>query len=84
MTELWIADWIFYHKRNKWDKKIKQLVVKDVITKNIPLIHILNDRLQYNRAIRDLEPKTMASLEDDPLTGKKKFKIQYTKKITDI
>lgn len=84
MTELWIADWIFYHKKNKWDKKEKYIIVRDVLTKKIPLVHLLNDRLQYNRAIRGLEPKTLESLEDDKNTGKKKFTIEYTKKITEI
>lgn len=88
MTEIWLADFIFYYKQSAKKKyantPASTFTVKDVITKRIPVRFVLNEGLSYRRATKGLLIKFLAELENDPTTGLKKFTITYTKKIGDV
>ena len=87
MAQIYLADWTFYFKLNSLERergiKQKTYVVKDVVTKKIPLRFILNDMDSYHRATRGMLSTFMHTLQDDRNTGIKKFTIKYTKKIGD-
>ena len=89
MIEIYLADWVFYFKLNAKEKKMGMtsgptFVVKDVVTKRIPVRFLINEEESYNRATKDFLKTFTAALEDDPQTGLKKFTICYTKKIGEV
>ncbi len=55
--------------------------IKNIITKRIPIKFILNEGLSYQRAIKHFSKTQFQELENNRLTGFKKFTIQFTKKI---
>ncbi len=85
MTEIWLADYIFYLKMSAKEKakgnSATTFVVRDVITRKIPTRFVINEGLSYRRAIKGMLIKFLAELEDSPETGLKKFTIKFTKKI---
>lgn len=85
MIHIYTANWIFYFKQSPKEKergkKVKTLVVRDIVTKKIPVQFIINERDSYNRAISKMADKTLSTLEDDRTTGLKKFTIEFNKKI---
>ncbi len=89
MIEIWLANFEFYFKLKAKEKKMGMTVgptfiVKDVITKRIPVRFILNEGESYRRATKDFLKYFAASLEDDPQTGLKKFTITFKKKIGEV
>lgn len=90
MIEIWLADWLFYYKQSPKEKaegiKPSVFLRKDIVTKKIPTRFILNEGLSYERATHDFDDmkKFIAGLQDDPVTGLKKFTIQFTKKIGEV
>ena len=87
MTEIYLADWIFYSKIVKVIKiegtnkvqKPAEIISKDIVTKRIPLEFLLNDKLTYQRAIKTFSITELSNLIDNKKTGLKKFKINYIK-----
>jgi len=87
MTEIYIADWIFYSKIVKVIKiegsnkiqKPAEIISESVVTKKIPLEFLLNDKLTYLRAIKKFSVTELGNMIEDKKTGLKKFKINYIK-----
>ena len=86
--EIWLADFTFYYKQSAKEKFANlppsTFIVKDIITKRIPVRFVLNEGLSYGRATKGLLIKFLSELENDPATGLKKFTITYTKKIGEV
>ena len=68
MTEIWIADWVFYYKqtaKQKYDKiPVKKYVLKDVVCKRIPLRFLLNEG-KDKQVKRNIPDKTLSQLENN-------------------
>ena len=85
MIQIWLADFTFYYKQTPVEKyrglPATTFIVKDVITKRLPLRFLLNEELIYKRITRDMLDGFFKYLEDDPEIGLKKFTVNYIKKI---
>lgn len=84
--ECYLANWTFYKKQSAKEKDKKLAVIthtiEGVITPHIPLRFLLNEGIAYKRATRGAVIQSMMSeLENDKITGLKKFTVTYTKKI---
>lgn len=88
MTEIWLADFIFYFKMSSKEKRsgasAHTYTVKDVVTRYIPTKFVINEGLSYKRATKGMLKNFLSDLEDDKSTGLKKFTIQFTKKMGDV
>lgn len=87
-TQIWSTDWIFYTvqtiKEIRDNVPAKEFIVRDVVCKKMPIRFILNEGMCYARAVKDLSITTMNTLQDDKVTGLKKFKIIYKKYISNV
>lgn len=88
MIEIYLADWTFYLKQSGKDKlnsvPVRTYIIKDIITKRIPLIFILNEGMSYYRAINQIPDSFLKTLQNDENTKLKKFTITFTKKIGEV
>lgn len=77
MIAIYTADWIFYTKDNT------KVIAPNIVTKRI-LLEFLSTYDVVRRAIRDIVPTVISSLQKDKKSGIYKFDIRWNKKVGEV